>query len=132
MKNALGVGESLGPLTDWSTDDFKGRTVLKDGEPTADTVLLEVKGQSDHCVYLGDNPIRYRVIEGFGRLSVMNIDTAEFREHWLEPGSSGEVNAREAYFYERCGLETLVLRDDCEGFDPADEPSVAEYFPSVV
>jgi hypothetical protein len=107
---------------------FKIHGIVGPNINPGDCVLLEISTESDHCVYLGSNPINFTVISGFGRLSTMDVETGFFTEVFLEEEKQGKIEKGTAYYYSNLGSEELLIRDDCLDFNLADEPSVDEYF----
>lgn len=94
---------------------------------TGDEVLLEIRGKLEPCVLVGGNPLKIDVVQGFGRLATIDLENGTASDIFLEPGTEAVVPASNTlYWYENIGEDSLVLRDHCDDFDPANEPSLGD------
>ncbi len=94
---------------------------------TGDEVLLEISSKLEPCVLIGGNPLKIDVVQGFGRLAIIDLKSGAGSEIFLEPGVEAEVPANNIlYWYENMGEDQLILRDHCDDFGPANEPGLAD------
>ena len=60
---------------------------------TGDEVLLEIRGSAEPCVLIGGNSLKLDVVQGFGRLAIIELATGEKPNIFLEEGAEAEVLA---------------------------------------
>jgi len=113
--------------------DFSIHTVSKPDLHTGDEVLLEIRKASMPCVLIDGRPVSLKVLQGFGRLTVIDLNTGNIQNAFLEHGSQAEVTSNNSlYWVDNVGDETLIIRDHCDDFDPANEPSLKSVVNSLI
>jgi len=124
------IGESLGSRIHYDRSDALGNRcafyIWPISSPTlgkSDRVLLDIYTQTEPNVLIGGNKLNVDVLEGIGKLTVVNFLDGEIVERQLEPGMKVDIPAENvAYWYENQGRNNLLLRDTCTDFDPINEP----------
>lgn len=107
--------------------DYSIFVLQRHGLKTGDEVLLEIRGSAEPCVLIGGNPLKLNILQGFGRLAILELATSEMRNIFLEVGDDVEVpTANTVYWYENMGDEPFAVRDHCDAFDPANEPRLSD------
>ena len=113
--------------------DFSIHTVSRPDLPTGDEVLLEIREASMPCILTGGRPVNLNVLKGFGRLTVVDLNTGNIQDSFLEEGSQAEVTSNKSlYWVENVGDEPLIIRDYCDDFDPANEPSLKSLVSALI
>ncbi len=94
---------------------------------TGDEVLLEIRASAEPCVLIGGNFLKLDILQGFGRLAIIELATGQMRNIALEKGTEAKVPADNTlYWYENTGDVPLVVRDHCGEFDPTNEPRLSD------
>ncbi len=130
-KRALFAGERVGEIYNFDKEPhiYTVEKIKKDGRPS-DSVILDIHTSTEPCVLIGGNSLRVRVIAGFGRLTMLDLGTGKRTRVFLDPNDTVIVpSSNTLYFYENMSdepNETLVVRDDCDGFNPINEPAVED------
>jgi hypothetical protein len=125
----VAVGERIAETIPVSSDgvDFDVHVLERDGLPTGDEVLLDIRSTTHKAVLIGGNPLELKVAKGTGSLVMIDLATGDRSEMMLSQGDEAEVSAHNTlYWYENTGDESFIVRDHCDAFDPAHEPTAAE------
>ncbi len=110
-----------------SSVDYSIHVLNRDGITVGDEVLLEIRDTAEPCVLIGGHALELTVESGFGRLAIVDLKTGGTSNVFLEDGTETSIPTENTlYWYENMGSETLVIRDHCDEFDPANEPSLAK------
>jgi hypothetical protein len=101
--------------------------VGKPGRADNDRVFLDVQNKTEACILTDGNPFTIETMHGFGRLALVDIETGEQKDIFLEPGVNVDIPVGVVYDYTNCGEEgsQLIIRDTGTDFRLEDEATVA-------
>jgi hypothetical protein len=107
--------------------DYDVHVLERDGLHTGDEVLLDIRSTTEKLVLIDGNPLELKIAQGAGRVVMIDLATGDRSEMMLSQGDEAEVSAHNTlYWYENTGDESFIVRDHCDAFDPAHEPTAAE------
>ncbi len=115
--------------------DYSINVLEREGLASGDEVLLAIRNTTEKVVLIGGNALQLTVESGVGILHTVDVANGQSNTKFLYPGCKEELPAKNIMYWYKNSLDTsrpLVVRDHCDDFDPANEPTVSELLKGLI